>query len=167
MATKHTYSKEALLDIHKRTHQSLSKLCKHCAELDAKQLNKKLKGFGVPTVQQQLFHLAAAEYYWISVAKGEMDVLMSPEDYPTVKDLASFLRRTGNITKEYIDKASLAELNTARMMTGYGGRRKKLTPAHIVLRTQTHAFHHLGQVLAMCRHLGHPGPRGMDFPLNP
>ena len=42
-----------------------------------------------------------------------------------------------------------------------------LAPAHVILRTQTHVFHHMGQLAAMCRLLGHPIPQGMDFPLAP
>ncbi len=38
-------------------------------------------------------------------------------------------------------------------------------PAHVILRTQTHLFHHMGQITAMCRLLGHPIPPGIDFPV--
>ena len=167
MTTKCTYTLEALLDIHARTHTSLRKLLKHCSELTDQQLNKKLKGFGSPSIHAQLFHIIMAEHYWISVAKDAMDISMRPEHYPTIKELQSFLRRTGKATKDYLDSTSTKELNTARMMPTYGGKSKKLTPALLLLRTQTHAFQHQGQILAMCRIMDHPGPKGLDFPLKP
>ena len=34
---------------------------------------------------------------------------------------------------------------------------------NVLLRTQTHLFHHMGQVAAMCRLLDHPIPDGFDF----
>ncbi|XOV75413.1 MAG: DinB family protein [Phycisphaerales bacterium] len=47
----------------------------------------------------------------------------------------------------------------------WGGAQRPLVPAQVILRTQTHIYHHMGQVTAMCRLLGHPTPPGMDFPL--
>jgi len=50
------------------------------------------------------------------------------------------------------------------MMT-WGDRDVDLMPAHVVLRTQTHAFQHQGQIAAMARLLGRPILPGLDFPI--
>lgn len=60
--------------------------------------------------------------------------------------------------------ASDDELNTRRAMTTWGDKVKTLTPAHVILRTQTHAYQHQGQVAALCRLMGKPVPRGLDYP---
>jgi uncharacterized damage-inducible protein DinB len=39
-------------------------------------------------------------------------------------------------------------------------------PALIFVRTTVHIYQHQGQVLAMCRLLGRPGPGNLDFPLD-
>ncbi|XOV75412.1 MAG: hypothetical protein ACFHWZ_18795 [Phycisphaerales bacterium] len=54
------YTREALLDIHDRSHRSLSMLLDHCRGLDDEQLNRELDGFGYPTVRSQLHHIISA-----------------------------------------------------------------------------------------------------------
>lgn len=167
MLRKHSYTAEALLDSHVRTHVSLRKLLNHCAELSDAELYKKLKGFGYPTVHAQLCHLIQAEEYWIGVVQGSFDARDRDAEFPAVKDLQRYRRAVAKLTADYLRQTSDAALNEPRMMLTYGAKRKKLVPAHVVLRTQTHAFQHQGQILAMCRIMGHPGPRGLDFPLKP
>jgi len=163
---KNIYSKDVLLDIHSRTHVSIRKLLKHCAELTDKQLYKKHKGFGHPTVHSQLFHILVAEYYWVKVAQGIVDVNINPKDFPAVKDYQTYHRKNIKATAEYIKKTSVTELNTPQMLKTYRSR-KKLVPAHLILRVTTHAFQHQGQILAMCRLMDHPSPPGMDITLKP
>ena len=56
-------------------------------------------------------------------------------------------------------------LNATRDMTTWGGKVHPLAPAHVVLRTVTHIYHHMGQVAAMCRILGHPVLKGVNYPI--
>ncbi len=65
-----------------------------------------------------------------------------------------------------LGQASQADLDTAREMWTWPGKMRVLVPAHVFLRTLTHIYHHLGQVMAMGRILGRPGPSGLDFPLD-
>ena len=166
MATRNAYTADALQDMHRRTHKCIRRLLKHCEELSEQELHRKLKGFGHATVHSQLFHLLAAEQYWIGVVQGRLDISMQARDYPAIKDYERYQRRLIRVTREYLATAGPGELNTARQMQTFQGT-KKMVPAHIVTRVITHAFHHQAQVLAMCRYLGHPAPRGFDFPLQP
>jgi hypothetical protein len=50
-------------------------------------------------------------------------------------------------------------------VTTYGGRELDVVPAHVLLRTQTHAYQHQGEIASMSRLLGQPFPAGLDFPL--
>ena len=167
MAANNIYTVQALLDLHDRTHTSFKKLLRHCGVLSDKELNKKLKGFGISSVHSQLFHMIGAERYWLSVVRGSMHVSMNQAEHPELKHLRSFRAKTAKLTRDYLEQAKPAELNRARKMLTYGGKEQMLVPAHVILRVTTHAFQHQGQVLAMSRLLGHPGPRGMDFPLKP
>lgn len=158
------YTADALLDIHERCHQNLAGLLAHCAQLTPEQLNQELAGFGYPTIRLQLHHEICAERYWIGVLHGLMQIDDDDDQYPSIVRLESLRSQVANVTRDYLRKASTAELNTPRLMLTWGNRERRLRPAHVVLRTQMHLYHHQGQVLAMCRLLGKPHT-GLDFPI--
>ena len=93
-----------------------------------------------------------------------MDATEDDADAVSIDALESFRRRVFEATETCLRVTSDEELTTPRNMTTWGGE-KMLTPMHVVLRTQTHLFHHMGQIAAMCRLLGHPIPPGLDFPI--
>jgi uncharacterized damage-inducible protein DinB len=157
------YNSESLIELHRRAHQSLQKLLTHCRELSADEFNRRMEAFGDPTVQLQLFHIISAEKYWTGVLQGRMDV-DNEIDYPTIDVLEPYRQEVFAITDRYLQGASVEELNSARRMITWGNNEKILIPAHIIIRTQVHIYHHLGKTLAMCRLLGKPGP-GMDYPI--
>ncbi|MHC4952865.1 MAG: DinB family protein [Planctomycetota bacterium] len=159
------YSKEVLLDIHNRCHRSLGGYLDHCRVLLDEELDRELEGFGYPTVRLQLHHVIGAERYWVTVILGRMDASEEPADAASIDALESFRKSVTDATTEYLEGASDAELSSPRMMITWGGHEKELTPAHIILRTQVHLYHHMGQLAAMCRLLGHPIPAGLDYPL--
>ena len=68
------------------------------------------------------------------------------------------------ITEDWLRGASVRELGTPRPMRTWRGDEPVLIPAHVFLRTQTHLYHHKGQVVAMCRLLGSPCP-ATDYPI--
>lgn len=153
------YNSEALGEFHKRTHQNLRKLLEHCGRFSSDELNRELEGFGYPTIRLQLHHEIGAEKYWIGVLQGRMLVDDDDPDYPTIESLEKFRLEVFAATEEYLRKASDDELNTARKMITWGNKERVLIPAQIFIRTQTHYYHHQGQIAAMCRLLGNPvGP---------
>ena len=158
------YTAEALLDLHERAHQNFEKLLAHCRELGGEELNRELAGFGYPTIRLQLHHEIGAEEYWIGVLKGRFDVEDDDDAYPDVDSLEAYRRQVFSTTDEYLRSASPEELNTARLMMTWGDREQRLVPAHVLMRTLTHIYHHQGQIVAMCRLLGKPAG-GLDFPL--
>lgn len=160
------YTKEALLDLHGRAHRSLRKLLVHCTQLSAESLDRKLEGFGYPTVRLQLHHVIGAEEYWIGVLRGKILADDNDADFPTVATLEAYRERVARVTRDYLDSAPQSELNTAREMITWQGAKRQLVPALVVLRPLTHIYQHQGQVLAMCRLLGTPGPEGLDFPID-
>ena len=93
-----------------------------------------------------------------------------PEGRPvaevTTDSLEAYRQEVFGLTENYLRSASVEELNTPRIMTTWGNKEKELTPAHVVLRTLMHFYHHQGQIAAMCRLSGKPIPPGMDFPLS-
>jgi uncharacterized damage-inducible protein DinB len=160
------YTSDSLLDFQTRAHRSLTKMLDHCRQFSVEQINKEIEGFGYPTIRQQIHHIIGAQKYWIGVIKGRMDVDDDDPNYPTIESLVIYRRHVFEMTAKYLQAATTDELNTARPMTTWGGKERMLVPAQVFLRTQTHVYHHLGQVAAMCRLLDKPIPAGMDFPLD-
>jgi uncharacterized damage-inducible protein DinB len=157
------HAAESLRDIHARTHRSLAGLFDHLAGLPAGSLDAEREGFAYPTVRLQLHHMLGAEEYWVGVLQGRIEI-SADDAFPDLASLVAYRAAVAAATGEYLGSAGPDELNTARPMVTWGGREQVLIPAAVVLRTQTHHYTHLGQILAMIRQLGHPA-RGLDFPL--
>ena len=158
------YTTEALADILERSQRSLVKMMGHCAALPQAEFDRELAGFGYPTVRLQLHHVIGAEEYWVGVLQGRVEADMDDAGFPTVAALDTYRERVSAATRSWLAAVSAAELNRARPMLTWGDREQVLVPARVILRTQTHIYQHLGQVVAMCRMLGRPA-EGMDFPL--
>ncbi len=156
----------SLLDLHHRAHRNLGALLDHCRTLSAAELDRELPGFGYASVRLQLHHMIGAQEYWLGVLVGVVDPDDDPDAFPDVAALAAWRERVFAATAAYLGRVTDRELNTARPHATWGGRQRTFAPAHAVLRTQVHLYHHLGQVVAMCRLLGKPTDGGLDFPLD-
>jgi uncharacterized damage-inducible protein DinB len=66
-------------------------------------------------------------------------------------------------TLAYLEHLTQEALNTEIELNPPGDGSLKRTPAAGVHHFLTHAFHHKGQIVAMCRHLGHPGSWRSDL----
>jgi uncharacterized damage-inducible protein DinB len=154
----------SLLGFHERAHSNLVALLDHCGGLSQTELHCELPGFGYPTIQLQLHHMVGAEKYWVGVLQGRIDVDEDAPDYPTVGSLVAYRKKVFEATELYLRNSSEKELNSPRSMTTWGDREKVLVPAHVIIRTQAHLYHHQGQITAMCRLQGHP-INGLDYPL--
>ncbi len=159
------YTKEALLDMHTRTHAVLKKLLAHCRSLTAEELNREIAGFGYPTVRLQFHHEIGAEEYWIGVLRSNFSVEDNESEFTTVESLEAYREQVCRVTEEYLGSASTDELNTRRSMMTFGNNERHLVPAHVVVRTMTHLFQHQGEITSMCRLIG-KRVAGTDFPLN-
>lgn len=159
------FTPAALLDQHERVHRSLRGLLDHCRGLDADELDREHDGFGPPSVRLQLHHVMGAERYWSGVLEGRIDVQEDEADYPTIDRLEELRTTVAGVTRGFLERSTPGELGAVRTYDTWDGRRQDLAPARVILRIQTHAFHHQGQVLAMCRLMGKPGGL-LDYPLD-
>lgn len=157
------HTSESLVDVHHRTQRSLDALFAHLADLEPGSLERPFDGFGYPTLRLQLHHMIGAEHYWITLLEGEF-VVTDDEAYPDLVALDAYRKEVAGRVRAWLATATPKILNEPRTMTTWGGREKTLVPAAVVMRTQTHHFTHLGQVLAMLRQMGHPA-RELDYPL--
>ena len=153
---------EGLREIHARTHKNLADLLTHCHSLDGQEVDQEIPEFNGASVRLQLHHIIGAEKYWIGVLEGRIDADEDAHLYPTIETLEAYRSEVHSGTQNYLQTASAEVLGTPRLMTTYGGAEHLLIPGHIVMRTITHAYHHMGQVASMLRLLDHPSP-GFDY----
>jgi len=155
----------ALLAMHAVVHQGIAALLGHCEALGEAEFDRELAGFGYPSVRLQLHHALGAERYWLGVLAGRVDADDDAHRYPTASALAGWRRDVAENTVGVIGQLSDAELAEPRTVTTWRGTPLTVLPVHVVLRVLLHHRHHQGQVTAMCRLLGKPCARELDFPL--
>jgi uncharacterized damage-inducible protein DinB len=159
------YTSAALLDLHGRAHQTLTKLIDHCGGFSPDELNRELEGFGYPSIRRQLHHMIWAEDVWMCVLRGSNLTEQHPGDFPSLDDLRAYRDSLRAATADFLRSATDGELSVRRMVTLGEGKRRELMPAQVILRIVTHLFQHQGQVAVMARLLGRPVPPGLDFDL--
>ena len=147
-----------LNSFHARTHSSLDVLLTHLRSMHADLLLAELPGFARPNICDQMFHTIANEIFWIHGLQLLPLPHLNAEDYRTADALTELKRRAMAETLEYLDRLSEPELNQDIQRVSEGWVGPPRSPAFILHHVLTHAFHHKGQVVAMCRLLGHPAP---------
>jgi uncharacterized damage-inducible protein DinB len=158
------YTSDMLQDVHERSHRNLKSLMAHCRPFSEAELSREFDGFGYPSILLQLHHEISCEKYWLGVLHGRMDVDENESEFRTVESLEAYRDEVSAATETYLSGASTDELNTPRPMVTWRERKRILVPAHVIMRTNAHLYHHQGQILAICRLLGKPG-EGMDYPI--
>jgi uncharacterized damage-inducible protein DinB len=127
-----------------------------CATLTVDELNRELPGFGLETVREQLIHLIGCEDYWVSMISGTPHVGYEPG--PGIDALVELKARVFARTQAYIAGLGDTALMAGVAMTHRDGTVNTAPPAFVIAHVITHAYHHKGQVVAMCRLLGKPAP---------
>ena len=114
--------------------------------------------FGRPTVQQQVIHIFNCEGSWIHVLQGLSFRRRTPEDCPDVSQARLLQQEVRNQTLAYLSGISDQQLNSNTKLHFDDGDVDVRTPALVLHHVLTHAFHHKGQIIAMCRLLDYPAP---------
>ncbi len=152
------FTMAGIKSFHARTHSSLDVLLAHLRTMHADLLLAGLPGFARPNIRDQMFHTIANEIFWVHGLQLLPPPHLSADDYSTVEALAELKRRALAETLEYLDRLSEHDLNQDLQRVPEGWVGPPRSPAFILHHVLTHAFHHKGQVVAMCRLLGHPAP---------
>jgi uncharacterized damage-inducible protein DinB len=155
------FTTEALREQHGRAHLSYDRLLDHVATLPAEALMTPLEGFGMPIMRNQLLHIADSEAFWLSRLEGHKFQSWNYVAYTDVPAMRAAFERVAAATRAYLEQLDDAALNAQLELTFDDGS-LTTTPALVLSHVITHGFHHKGQVVAMCRLLGHPAPN-TDF----
>ncbi|HEX8895388.1 MAG TPA: DinB family protein, partial [Terriglobales bacterium] len=133
-------------------------LLDHLSSIPATDYGKVLPAVGFPTLRDQVIHIFNCEGFWIQTLQGLSYVDRSPAQCPVVADARLFEQEVVQQTHTYLTGLTDRQLNRDTELNFSDGDIAIRTPALILHHVLTHAFHHKGQIVAMCRALGHPAP---------
>jgi len=144
--------------LHSWTYASLTVLLDHLSTIPAEAYVKELPGFGLSTLRAQIVHIFNCEGFWIHTLQGARFEDEDPADWPTIPDARRLQHRIGTNTLAYLSNLTDEQINTDAELRFQDGDRAVRTPAFVLHHVLTHAFHHKGQIVSMCRALGYPAP---------
>jgi uncharacterized damage-inducible protein DinB len=152
------FTLDGVRKFHGWTHASLTLLLDHLSTMPLGDFGKELPNFGLSTLREQIVHIFNCEGFWIYKLQRLQYVDHNPAEYPAVAAARILQQEVESRTKEYLSSLTNQQLNTNTELHFSDGENAVRTPALILHHVLTHAFHHKGQVVAMCRELGHPAP---------
>ena len=144
--------------MHRWTYASLTLLLDHLSTIPEEEYVKELPGFGLPTLRAQVIHIFNCEAFWIHTLQAAPFQDEDPADWSTIPDARRLQHCVGANTLAYLSGLTDEQLNTNTELHFPDGATAVRTPALILHHVLTHAFHHKGQIVSMCRTLGHPAP---------
>ena len=105
-----------------------------------------------------MIHFINCESFWIHMLRGVSFADHDPAAFAQVDDARLLLEEVGRQTIAYLSGLTDQQLNADRELHFPDGDFAVRTPALVLHHVLTHAFHHKGQIVAMCRVLGYPAP---------
>ena len=152
------FTLDGIRKLHGWTHASLDLVLDHLSTIPESDYGKDLPGFGFPSLRRQVIHVFNCEGFWIRTLQGQPFANRPPDDYPAVSDARRLQHEVSAQTVAYLSGLTDQALNADTELHFPDGDTAVRTPALILHHVLTHAFHHKGQIVAMCRALGHPAP---------
>ena len=150
------FTVDGIRKFHGWTHASLNLVLDHLSTMPAKDYVTELSGFGYGTLREQAIHIFNCEGFWVHTLQGLRYADQTPEECPLVADVRVLQKEVSQSTHAYLSTLTDQELNDNTELHFSDGDVAVRTPALILHHVLTHAFHHKGQIAAMCRLLGHP-----------
>jgi uncharacterized damage-inducible protein DinB len=150
------FTVDGVRKFHGWTHASLNLVLDHLSTIPTNNYVKQIPSFGFPTLREQVIHIFNCEGFWIHTLQGLRYVDRKPEDCPAIADARLLEREVIQRTDAYLSNLTDQQLNRDAELHFSDGDVAARTPALVLHHVLTHAFHHKGQIVAMCRALGHP-----------
>ena len=157
MATT-AFTLEGIQKFHGWTHASLDLVLDHLSTLPADDYVKEVSGFGFRALRDQVIHIFSCEGFWVHTLQGLRYADRTLEDCRILADVRLLQKEVSQATHAYLSALTNQQLNADTELHFSDGDVAVRTPALILHHVLTHAFHHKGQIVAMCRTLGHPAP---------
>ncbi|MDZ4801374.1 MAG: DinB family protein [Bryobacteraceae bacterium] len=147
----------SIREFHAATHKRLAFLMEHVASMPAELHTRALQGFGRPTIAKQFNHILFCESAWVDALKNRPERVWDHEE-SRLATLMGWRRDVADRTVVYLSELPADDLQ--KLLPAYPDQWVGVprTPSFILHHILTHTFHHKGQIVAMCRILGHPAP---------
>ncbi len=152
------FTLNGIRQFHRWTHLCLDRAFDHIATIPVADYTRDVPGFGSPSLRDQVIHCINCEAFWVHTLRAAPYADEDPALFPTMAEARAFESKVTAQTSAYLANISEQQLNTPTQIRFPGRDAKFQTPALILHHMLTHAFHHKGQIAAMCRLLGHPAP---------
>ena len=152
------FTLDSVRKFHCWTHASLNLVLDHLSTIPTTDYVRELPGFGFRTLREQAIHIFNCEGFWIHTLRGKRYADRTIEEYPAVADVRLLQKEVSLQTHAYLSNLTNQQLNADAELHFPDGDVAVRTPALVLHHVLTHAFHHKGQIVAMCRTLGHPAP---------
>jgi uncharacterized damage-inducible protein DinB len=147
---------EGVREFHRWTHANLTMVLDYLATIPEAEYTTEIRGFGFPTLRQQVIHILNCEGFWIHSLQGFSYLDRESAACPGLDDARLMQLEVARQTLAYLSGLTDAQLNTETRLKFPEGEMRVRTPAQVLHHIFTHAYRHEGQVVAMCRALGHP-----------
>jgi uncharacterized damage-inducible protein DinB len=147
----------SIREFHAFTHKRLAFLIEHVASMPVPLHTTRLQGFGWPTLAGQINHILQCEKIWVTALQNRPEPAWDYEE-SRLDVLVEWRREVVAGTIAYLDALPPEDLHKplAAYPDYWGGPQR--SPSFMLHHVLTHTFHHKGQIVAMCRMLGHPTP---------
>jgi uncharacterized damage-inducible protein DinB len=152
------FTVDGIRKFHGWTHASLDLLLHHVATLPTSDYVREMSGFGFATVRDQAIHILNCEGFWVQTLQGLGYVNRTAADCPALSDVRLMHDEVKQSTHAYLSTLTDQQLEGDTELRFSDGDVCVRTPVFVLHHVLTHAFHHKGQMVAMCRLLGHPAP---------
>ena len=152
------FTLDGIRKFHHWTHLSLTLVLDHLSTMPPGDYTKEVPGFGFPTLRQQAVHIFNCERFWVHTLQGLRVKDRTTTECPGISEARLLQQETTQQTLAFLSRLTDQQLNTNTELHFPDGDIAIRTPAFILHHVLTHAFHHKGQIVAMCRLLGHPAP---------
>jgi uncharacterized damage-inducible protein DinB len=150
------FTVDGVRKFHGWTHTSRNLVLDHLSTIPTNDYVTELSGFGFRTLREQTIHIFSCEGFWIRTLQGFLYVDRTPQDCPFLADVRLLQKEVRQATHAYLSTLTNQQLNADTELHFSDGDIAVRTPALVLDHVLTHAFHHKGQIVAMCGVLGHP-----------
>ena len=150
------FTVDGIRKFHSWTHSCITVVLDHLSTIPASDYTSEVPGFGFPTLREQVIHIFNCEGLWIHALQGLTYRDRNSSDYASVADAKLLQREVGEQTLAYLSGLTDQQISSNMELRYPDGDLAVRTPAFVIHHVLTHAFHHKGQIVAMCRVLGHP-----------
>ncbi|HEX3986461.1 MAG TPA: DinB family protein [Acidobacteriaceae bacterium] len=153
------FTVDGIRQFHRWTHLCFGRALDHLVTIPLAAYTRDVPGFGSPNLRDQVIHCINCEAFWVHMLQGVPFTDDDPSRFPTVADARTLEGHVSAQTLSYLSSLTDQRLNTSTTLRfSESDTAAVRTPALILHHMLTHAFHHKGQIAAMCRILGYPAP---------